>query len=148
MQVNVGRDIVLDVDVTKLAQPVLDHVVYIGLRNILMDAHAGATRKGGSSDDEARALSEKKLDSLYNGEVRASTGRVSLSPVAVEMLRMATDVVKAHIRKSGKKISDYDVPHLARQYRDKHADELRPVATERVADTKAIAVSADDDILA
>lgn len=138
MQVNVGRGITLDVDVDKFNPDVMSHVVYIGLRNILMDAHASATRKGGSTDDEARALSEKKLAAMYNGEVRVTSTREG-DPVAREMVRMATDIVKNAIRAKGGKLGDYDVAGLAKAYVTKHP-ELRAKAEASVADAKSVTV--------
>lgn len=87
MLVNIGKNITLDVDVKRLAQhvPVMEHVVYIGLRNILMDAHASATAKEHPQTFVAmsRELAEKKLASMYAGEVRARV--VAEDPIRAQL---------------------------------------------------------------
>jgi hypothetical protein len=45
MLVKVGKGIEIEVDVNRLNSTVMDHVVYTGLRNLLRDAHAGATAR-------------------------------------------------------------------------------------------------------
>ncbi|MBV8227715.1 MAG: hypothetical protein JO232_21280 [Verrucomicrobia bacterium] len=72
MLVAIGKGIELDVDLARFNRDVMDHVVKIGLRNILMDSHATATAK---CDPEgyvakSRELAEKKLAALYAGVVR------------------------------------------------------------------------------
>jgi hypothetical protein len=81
MKVNIGRGIERDVDTSALTEGVMAHVVYIGLRNILMDAHAGATKTAGegATEDAIRAVAEamvdKKLASLMAGEIRVAGER-------------------------------------------------------------------------
>lgn len=143
MKVNIGKDIELDVDVDKLNAAVMAHVVYIGLRNILMDAHASATKKDGATQDEARALSEKKLASMYAGEVRTVATR-SGDPIAREMFRMATEIVKTAVRAAGRKLDSVDVPALAKKYVAKHEAALRPKAEASVAATRAESVNIEE----
>jgi hypothetical protein len=45
MQVNIGKGITVDVNAESLPAKALEHVIYIGLRNVLMDAHANVTEK-------------------------------------------------------------------------------------------------------
>lgn len=113
MDVNIGKTITMSVDTDKLPKAAMDHVIYIGLRNILMDAHASATKDehGDEYVTIARAMSEKKLAALMAGEVRVSGSREG-DPVRAEALRLATDAIKALIRKSGKKLSDYDAKDI------------------------------------
>ena len=143
MDVNVGRGITLAVDADRLSADVMKHVVYIGLRNILMDAHANATKKSGAGPDEARALSEKKLDAMYRGEVRTTTHRAG-DEIAREVLKIAVERVKARIAELGKKLGDYDVKKLAADLAAKNADEFRELAESRLADVKAVGVGLDE----
>jgi predicted NodU family carbamoyl transferase len=98
MKVNVGRGIERDVDTSALAEDVMVHVVYIGLRNILMDAHAGAAKDGGTEAEikaRAEAIVDKKLDALYRGEIRTAGERSrTTDPVKREAKRLATDYAK------------------------------------------------------
>jgi hypothetical protein len=77
MQVNIGKGITVDVTVESLPAKAMEHVVYIGLRNVLMDAHANVTEKEYPVEADrlaaARAMADKKLAAL-DGR-RGSEGR-------------------------------------------------------------------------
>jgi hypothetical protein len=53
MLVPIGKGIELDVDPTRFNRDVMEHVVKIGLRNILTDSHANATAKSDPQGGEA-----------------------------------------------------------------------------------------------
>ena len=53
MLVAIGKGIELDVDPTRFNRDVMEHVVKIGLRNILTDSHANATAKSDPQGGEA-----------------------------------------------------------------------------------------------
>src|SRR5205823_3296487 len=91
MLVNAGKGIEVDVRVHDLPTQVMDHVVKIGLRNLLMDAHAG------KSPEESRVKVEAKLAAMYAGEVRVSVGTrgPKADPLNPAMLGMATAIVSA-----------------------------------------------------
>jgi len=114
-KVNIGKGIELDVDFGALPQAALDHLLYIGARNVLMDSHASITKESNPNDlaDVAQAVAEKKLDALMRGEVRVSTAREG-DPVRAEALRSATAVIVAVLKRSGqiKKIGDIDTKLL------------------------------------
>lgn len=113
MLVNIGKEIELTVDVAKLPQNVMDHVVYIGLRNILMDSHAGVTSdKSTDVKGDSTAVAEKKLASMYAGEVRTIGTRTG-DPVKAESIRIATGLVKAAAKKSGEKFDAKQLRELA-----------------------------------
>lgn len=153
MEINVGKGLTITVDRNKLGLPenpsigngaVADHVVYIGLRNILMDAHAGVSTDEPDYQAKARAIVEKKLAALYAGEVRVAGTREG-DPVKAEAMRLATDAVKAMLRKAGKKVSSYDAKALrdaAKQYLDR-TPELVETARARVEQAKSIGGDAD-----
>lgn len=139
-QVNIGKGIELAVDLSKLNEAVLAHVVYIGLRNILMDSHAGVTAdKSDNVEAESRAVAEKKLAAMYAGEVR-SVGTRTGDPVKAESIRLATDQLKTAIRKSGKKVSEVD----AKTLRDaaialvERTPAIVELARKRVAESKSV----------
>jgi hypothetical protein len=99
MKVNVGRGIERDVDTSALSEDVMAHVVYIGLRNILMDAHASAAKivekGGGDVQAVAEAMVDKKLAALRAGEIRVAGERTrTTDPVKREAKRLATDYAK------------------------------------------------------
>ncbi len=98
MKVNVGRDITREVETERLNDEVMQHVIKIGLRNILMDSHAGVAKDGGTEAEikaRAEAIVDKKLDALYAGEVRTTGERTRTGdPVKREAKRLATEYAK------------------------------------------------------
>lgn len=123
MQVQIGKEITLDVDTSKLSAAVMEHVTYIGLRNILMDSHASATvaEHGDEYRAVAQAMAEKKLVAMYAGEVRTTATREG-DPVRAEAVRLATDAIRAAIRKAGRKMKS-----------DKHPDGITPAQLREAA---------------
>jgi hypothetical protein len=107
MKVKIGKGIESDVDVDRLFKnaEVRDHVIYIGLRNILMDAHSRCTKEddGDNYVEASRAAAERKLEAMYNGEVRSPGGGArEVDPVKVEAQRFATAQVKKHFKQIGR----------------------------------------------
>lgn len=95
-----GGSIVVDVARLMAHPAVIQYVFNYGLKQMLNDVHA--------SEKDASAklgLSQKKLDSLYEGKV-AQSREAGGDPVAREMRVMAENDLKAKIRALGKKISD------------------------------------------
>jgi len=115
MLVNVGKGLEIEVDFGKLPVAAIDHLQYIGARNVLMDCHASVTADEYPDETERKAVAtsmvEKKLAALMAGEVRVQSTREG-DPVRAEALRMATDIIKAKIKKAGKKVSDYDAKDI------------------------------------
>ncbi len=113
-KVNIGKGIELEVDFSKFPPAALDHA-------------------------QSSAVAEKKLAALLSGEVRVSSSREG-DPVRAEAVRMATDAVKALLRKSGKKVADYtgaSIREAAVTFLGKNPDLLAKAAA-RVADAKSI----------
>jgi len=115
MKVNIGKNIELDVDFASMPQAAIDHCLYIGARNILMDSHASIARASTPADLEAAAtaMAEKKLAALMAGEVRVSSAREG-DPVRAEALRSAAAVIVTALKKAGtiKKAGDIDAKLL------------------------------------
>ncbi len=109
MDVNIGKGITLPVDVDTMPANALQHVIYIGLRNVLMDSHASITHESNPDDltEAATAMAEKKLAALMAGEVRVASTREG-DPVKAEAIRLASAIIKTALRKKGKKLSDVD----------------------------------------
>ena len=107
--ISLGKGGEIMVDVAKLAEhdAVVNYVFQYGLKQMLNDVHAS------EKDPKAKlGLSQKKLDSLYRGEVaqaRVSSG----DPVKREMRAMAEVDVKAAMRVAGVKPSDLPKGKLA-----------------------------------
>lgn len=147
-QVNIGKGIEIDVDFSTMPQNALDHILYIGARNILMDSHAGINAKAHptmtDSDivDQSRATALKKLDALMAGEVRVQSTREG-DPVRAEALRMATDIVKVKIRKAGRKVADYEAKAIREAAAKLVTPELLAKAQARVDETRGTATEAD-----
>lgn len=144
MQVNIGKSIALEVDVSALPENVMEHVIYIGLRNILMDAHAGVTSDEPDFMEKSRAVAEKKLAALMAGEVRVAGTREG-DPVRAEAIRLATEFLKSALRKAGRKLSNVDAKKLreaAIEYLGR-TPELLETARKRVEEAKAIVADVD-----
>ena len=67
LQINIGKGIELEVDPSRFNREVMDHVIKIGLRNVLADSHANATAKADPTGyvAKSRELAEKKLAAMY-----------------------------------------------------------------------------------
>jgi hypothetical protein len=105
MLVNIGKGIELTVPgLDTLSPEVRDHIVYLGWRNVLMDSHAGMTAKDNPTDyvEKSRAIAEKKLAALTNGEVRTTSFRES-DPVKARAQELITKALLAKYRSEGKK---------------------------------------------
>jgi hypothetical protein len=96
MLVNIGKKIELDVDVERLPSEVLQRVIYMGLRNMLMDSHAGVTeaKHGDQVEAVSRAMAEKKLEALYAGELRTVQTERETDPVQKIALDFAEGVLR------------------------------------------------------
>lgn len=125
MLIKIGKGIEMDVDTSKLGfgtlTPVGESIVYLGLRNRLMDSHAGITTDEADYVAKSTAQAQKVLDALYAGEVR-TVGTREGDPVRAEAKRLAVAAVKTAIRKQGKvKLADVDVKAI-----NAKADEILP----------------------
>jgi hypothetical protein len=142
MQVAIGKNITLEVDFANMPQASLDHIMYIGARNILMDSHASITATDYPDEAErmaaATAMAEKKLAALMRGEVRAASSRVVADPVQAEAMRMAHAIVAAKLRADGKKVKDYEPKALREAAAKLVTPELLKKAARHVTEAKAI----------
>ncbi len=138
MDIQIGKGITLPVDANSLPAAAMAHVVYIGLRNILMDSHAGISTDEPDYQAKAQAVAEKKLAALMAGEVRVASTREG-DPVKAEAVRIASDMIKTALRKKGRKIRDVD-PKAIRASALKLVAErpaIMETAARRVAESKA-----------
>jgi hypothetical protein len=147
MDIQIGKGITIDADLAKLGFPgqlstVAAHVAYIGLRNMLMDSHAGITTDEPDYQDKARAVAEKKLKAMYNGEVRV-TGAREGDPVRAEAKRLAVAMIHAQAKKAGRKVSSLDKAKVNEAANGLITPELLAKAAERVAEAKALAGDVD-----
>lgn len=144
--INVGKSINIEVDFTSMPQAALDHILYIGARNILMDSHASITAEEYPNGDQrqaaAGAMVQKKLDALMSGIVRVSSSREG-DPIRAEALRMATDIVKAKIRKAGKKVAGYEAKAIRAAAEKLVTADLLAQAKARVEQTRAVETTDD-----
>ena len=141
MLVAIGKGIELDVDPARFNRDVMDHVVKIGLRNILMDSHATATAKADPQGyvAKSRELAERKLQSLYNGIVRTQAvggPKAPTDPVAMVILRLARKAVQKDQAKEiaalPKSIRLAALNKRATEYATAHDETLRPRAVKIV----------------
>lgn len=163
MLIRYGKGLDIEVDLTKLGftdkaagnpETPAGSIVYLGLRNRLMDAHASVTATEYPDEDErkaaAAAKAQKVLDALYNGDVR-SVGTREGDPVKAEAKRLAVKAVEAQIRArkpgSGKsnKVKDYDRATITAAA-DKIMDRFMAQAKKNVEAAKAAINEADIDL--
>lgn len=135
--INIGKDLTIDVDFDALPANALQHLLAIGARNVLMDAHASITKDEPDFAAKSLAVAEKKLAALMSGEVRVSSTRET-DPVKAEALKIATRMVEAAIRKAGGKVGDYDAKSIRESATGLIDDAMMKVATENVAKAKAL----------
>jgi hypothetical protein len=86
----------MEVDTSKFADHVHDHVYDYGLRQILNDAIADKTDDHGAplSDGDLYAKAQKRLDTLYSGELRVRRESAEpIDPVDAEVWRMAKKAI-------------------------------------------------------
>lgn len=142
MQVQIGKGLTMDVDPSRFNRDVMDHVIKIGLRNLLMDTHAGATAKADPQGyiAKSRELAERKLQSLYNGIVRAAPiggPKTPTDPVSMIVMRLARKAVQKDrakdIANAPKDQRLAVLNKLATEYATAHDGKLRPRAMQIVA---------------
>ena len=153
LHVDIGKQLAFDISDENMAallshEAVKSHVLYIGLRNILMDSHASCKRETYGDDEitwrnNSKAMAEKKLAAMLAGEIRSNSSgpRVSsLSPIDAEARRLARVAVYAHAKAKG--VTDKEKIAVAiAKYAAK--PETIATATANVAAAKALVT---DDI--
>ena len=152
MKVAIGKGLELSVDLDKFdltetsLSPVVQHVIYMGLRNILMDSHAAHTKEadGDQYVANSQATAERKLAALYNGEVRTVGAREG-DPVKAEAIRICIGHVKTHLRKAGRKLSEIDAKVIREKATELLAKNpsIMAQAAKRVAELKATQVDVE-----
>jgi hypothetical protein len=119
MLVQIGKGIELDTpDFASFSKDVQDHIVYVGLRNLLQDAHASMTvekANGGDVTALSRDMAERKLAALIRGDLRVASTREG-DPVKAEALRLAINGLKKKHREEGKKIDEKEIKAQARAF--------------------------------
>jgi hypothetical protein len=149
MLVNVGKGIEREIDVETLPQAALDHAIYIGLRNVLMDSHASITADeypdGAERTAVAEAMVDKKLAALMSGDVRVQSTREG-DPVRAEAIRMATVAVHAKIKAAGKKPSAFKSSAIREAALKLITPEMLATARLRVDENRAVEVGSLADI--
>jgi hypothetical protein len=118
--INIGKGLEITVPAfATFPKEVQDHIVYVGLRNLLADSHAGVTaeKAGDQVIEKSREAAERKLAALVNGEVRVASTREG-DPVKAEALRLTINGIKKKHREEGKKIDEKEVKAKARDFLD------------------------------
>lgn len=111
INIGLGEAGEITVDSSKFTETVQSYIFNYGLKQMLNDVHASMTAKVEADADKRKAnklaLVEKKLASLYAGEV--AQARVNSGDAVMrEMRAMAETDLKAKLKIVGKKVSDYD----------------------------------------
>lgn len=169
MSVDIGNDgEAFAIDLNKLgyddfamvveSSPVVLHVVYLGLRNILMDSHAGVKETDYTTDGLWRAAKSaraaKKLDALYSGDVRMVVA--SSGTRGDEVKKRATQIIERHVRADWKKVAKkFEPKELAEEVKKRYGkstavwrslaeSQLRTEEAEIAAIAAAAAESGED----
>jgi hypothetical protein len=122
MIIDAGKGIAIEVLVDQLPPVALDHVIKIGLRNLLMDSQAGV--KGPA---KAREKVNNKLASLMQGVIRAPMAVRPINPVEkVALMKALAEIWETRIEdlakiKSAKR--DAEARRLAYELLEKRAQE-------------------------
>jgi hypothetical protein len=142
IQLNIGKGIELAVDPSRFNNEVREHIMKIGLKNLLGDSHAGVTQKAHPTDfvEKSREAAERKLQGLYDGVVRTQSAGNGIAkvtdPVALVILRLARKAVQRDKAKDLAAASKTDrlalLNKLAQDYATKHDADLRPRAVKIV----------------
>ena len=130
--VSLGKGGEIKVDMAKIAkhETVVKYILMYGLKQMLNDVHAGE-----KVAENKLGLSQKKLDSLYRGEVaqaRVSGG----NEVEREMKRMAEADVKAAMRQAGMslaKLGKEKYAQIVDKQLESKADKYRAAAEKKLA---------------
>ena len=121
MLVAIGKGLEITVPAfTDFNPEVQDHIIYVGLRNLLQDAHASMTPEKANGGDVvalSREMAERKLAALLRGELRV-VGQREGDPVKAEALRLAINGLKKKHREEGKKIDEKEIKAKAREFLD------------------------------
>lgn len=149
--INIGEAGTIEVDAAKFNEAVKAYIFQYGLKQMLNDVHAGET-KARTADDATRkanklALVEKKLTSLYNGEVAQARVGATGSPVEREMRAMAEADIKARLKSLGKKVGDFSKEAFANAiaaHLKAHEAKYRAAAEAKLAIKPNVAAEADD----
>ena len=130
--ISLGKGGEIAVDVAKLAEhpAVVNYIFNYGLKQILNDVHAS------EKDAEAKlGLSQKKLDSLYRGEVAQARATSSGDKLAREMRLVATEIIKDRLRAIGKpwgKLSKDVQKSVVDKYIESYTDDVKKAAQARL----------------
>ena len=125
-----GGEIVVDVAKLAASDAVVNYIFNYGLKQMLNDVHA--------SEKDANAklgLSQKKLDSLYRGEVAQARATSSGDKLAREMRLVATEVLKDKLRAIGKpwgKLSKDTQKEVLDKYISANEADLKKAAQARL----------------
>ena len=129
-----GGEIVVDVAKLATSDAVVNYIFNYGLKQMLNDVHA--------SEKDANAklgLSQKKLDSLYRGEVAQARATSSGDRLAREMRLVAMEIVKDKLRAIGKpwgKLSKDVQKAVVDKYLVTYDADVRKAAQARIDATK------------
>lgn len=119
INVEIGKALTVTVTDEQLATlakvpAIHDHVWKIGLRNILMDSHAGQKRELFETEqlwrEASRAIAMKKFEAMLRGEIRANSGAPrapKLDPIAAEALRLARVFILGKLRENESLLESY-----------------------------------------
>lgn len=106
---DVGKDINFTIDLGRIHESAIAHVLSKGLDPLLRDCHANVTLESVGGDkakqrEEALALVTKKVESLYSGAIRIrgeSRASAPVDPVQAEAEREARVTIGVKAKKGG-----------------------------------------------
>lgn len=137
LTLDVGKKIIRTIELGKVHESAIEHCLTKGFDALLRDSHANATLDAAGGDvqkmqDEAAALVDKKINSIYAGELRIrGEGRASVpsDPIAAEAEREARVTINKLAKAHGAKWYEgagrvFELPHVT----EKEQQALRDVA--------------------
>ncbi len=135
----------IPVDVTKLPQVAIDHLVKIGLGNVLRDCHASLTHKSGATVRDKYNAATDKLAALMAGNVRSNSGGRATDELAREIREIIVEMVQKRAVADGRKKSSVTPDEVRAALAEFGANEKIMAAAQKRLDAKrAASVDLDD----
>ena len=143
IECGVGQPI--PVDVAALPQVAIDHLVKIGLGNVLRDCHASLTHKSGATVTDKFNAATDKLAALMAGNVRTNTGGRTTDELAREVREIIVEMVQKRAVADGRKKSSV-TPEEVKAALDAHGanEKIVAAAQKRLDAKRAASVDLED----
>lgn len=156
LNLSVGKGIIAPFDTAKIGideigdlHPVHRYLIDKVLVSTLMDSHAGISVSDLGFEEaqkQSRAIVEKKVESLYNGEVRVGGGGRTTDPVESRMWDIVEPSEKAKLKQKYGAVSKAPKGELDKNVQatiDKNRDSLYALAKKQIDEAAALSLTVE-----